>query len=378
MSPYGEDRLPGHERRRRELLAMLDTDRPSRTRALLPGVAAGAVLVVCAGAILAAQPWRDPQHPTPAGPVVGQDPAQGVAREMAKPGDPVPWDVATRTLTACLAQGRRAAVPPPQPTGFTAPPPTMPPPGSGAPGTAAPPSMGYTPPPGTPPASAVYTGDMPTRMPEKGLPTGSTATPPGWPTQGSIAPPGSSARPPGASAKPDPKLWQVREPDTAFKPYFTAWELVGDGELRPFVLGKAGEPGLVVCHGELSLPEFPTPKAADGLLAGAFEVRRTLAWTPPTVEPPRIALLSSTTWWGRTTGAVARVVVELPDGTTVGAVVRNGVWLASVPNSDTEPTRIRAYDAAGTLLDERTAARESLGCADAPSAASCGSRTHWG
>ncbi|MET7297751.1 hypothetical protein [Embleya sp. NPDC005575] len=392
MSPYSKDRLPGHEQRRRELLAILDTQGPSRSRALAPGIAAGAVLAVCAAGILVAQPWRGPQDLAPAGPVAGQDPTQGVPREAAKPGDPVPWDVATRTLASCLERGRRAAVPPPPPTGFDTGRPTISPPTAGAPETSGPPSAGH----GLPPGTLPYSVDV--RMPEStpedpsgghGLPPGSTPTPLHWPTfgvtvgtaggaGGSIEPPVATRRPSGTATAPDGRVWKVGEPDTAFKPYFTAWEEDGSGVLRPFVLGKAGKPDLVVCHGELTPPELPAPTAAGGILAGEFEVRQGRTWTPPTAEPLRIGLMSSMTWWGRTTGAVARVVVELPDGSTVGAVVRNGVWLAGVPGNDVVPARIRAYDAAGTLLYERGADHESLRCANAPMTKACGSRTHWG
>ncbi|MFI6586413.1 hypothetical protein [Embleya sp. NPDC050493] len=402
MSPYSEDRLPGHERRRRELLAMLDTPEPSRSRALMPGIAAGAVLAVCTVAILAAQPWRDPRNLSPAGPVAGQDPTQGVPADAAKPGDPVPWDVANRTLAACLGQGRMAAAstPPtlasaprasgPSPSEIASGWPASSPPGSGSPGTLPPPSMGDTLPSGTPPE----TGDMPMRTPmggadATGLPRQSTgSTPLWWPTAGPTVggpggtggptvPPTWTPRPSGTSAAPDRPVWKVREPDAAFKPYFTAWEQDWTGALQPFVLGKAGKPDLVVCHGEQSPPELPAPTAADGTLAGVFEVRRSPA-SPRLSEPLAARLTSSTTWWGRTTGAVARVVVELPDGSTRGAVVRNGVWLANVPGEDIVPVRIRAYDAAGTLLHERAADPESLRCADAPTTKACGRRTHWG
>ncbi|MFF7247449.1 hypothetical protein ACFZBU_26475 [Embleya sp. NPDC008237] len=402
MSPYSEDRLPGHERRKRELLAMLDTREPSRSRALMPGIAAGAVLAVCTVAILAAQPWRDPRNLSPAGPVAGQDPTQGVPEDAAKPGDPVPWDVANRTLAACLKQGPAAVYPSstfesaPRASGLSPSEaasgwPASSPPGSGSSGTLPPASMGATLPSGTPPEI----GDMPPRTPgggadATGLPRRSTrSTSMWWPTGGSTVAgtpgsdgrpvaPTSTPRPSGASTAPDGSAWKVREPDAAFKPYFTAWEKDGTGVLRPFVLGKAGKPDLLVCHGEQSSPELPAPTAADGTLAGAFEVRRSQVLMPPTPEPLRMAMMSSTTWWGRTTGAVARVVVELPDGSTRGAVVRNGVWLANVPGEDIVPVRIRAYDAAGTLLHERAADPESLRCADAPTTEACGRRTHWG
>ncbi|MGW1992633.1 hypothetical protein [Embleya sp. NPDC001921] len=388
MSPYNQDRLPGHERRRRELLAILDTGETSRARALTPGIAAGAVLAVCAAGILVAQPWQGPRDLAPAGPVAGQDPTRGVPQDAAKPGDPVPWDVATRTLTACLELGRRTAVPPPPPTGFDAGGPTMSPPGSSAPGSA-PPSDGHTLPPGTP----LNAADMPMRTPGDGTgPNGLPAQPPptavSWTPTGWIVPPTSTPRPTGITTAPDRRVWKVREPDAAFRPYFTAWEHDASGGLRPFVLGKADKPDLVVCHGEKSPPELPAPTAADGVLAGAFEVRRTLAMMlpgaqplpldPAAAEPLPMVAPTPTTWWGRTTGAVARVVVELPDGRTVGAVVRNGVWFAAVPGNDVAPARIRAYDAAGALLHERVADAESLRCAQAPTTKSCGSRTHWG
>lgn len=85
MSPYSQDRLPGHERRRRELLAILDTGETSRARALMPGIAAGAVLAVCAAGILAAQPWQGPRDLAPAGPVTGQDPTRGCPRTRRSP-----------------------------------------------------------------------------------------------------------------------------------------------------------------------------------------------------------------------------------------------------------------------------------------------------
>ncbi|MFI6981378.1 hypothetical protein ACIBSV_22660 [Embleya sp. NPDC050154] len=390
MSPYSQDRLPGHERRRRELLAILDTGETSRGRALMPGVAAGAVLAVCAAGILAAQPWQGPQDLSPAGPVAGQDPIRGVPQDAAKPGDPVPWDVATRALNSCLELGRRAAVPPPPPTGFDPGGPTMPPPGARAPGSA-PPSIGHTLPPGTP--LGADAGDLPAHTPGNaagpyGPPPQSPPTAVSWTPTGWNVPPTSTPRPTDTATAPDRQVWKVREPDAAFRPYFTAWEHDAASGLRPFVLGKADKPDLVVCHGEKSPPELPAPTAADGILAGAFEVRRTqvmllpgaqpLPLDPAAAEPLPMVAPTPTTWWGRTTGAVARVVVELPDGKTVGAVVRNGVWLATVPGNDTAPARIRAYDAAGALLHERVADAESLRCAQAPMTKSCGSRTRWG
>ncbi|GCE01339.1 hypothetical protein [Embleya hyalina] len=401
MSPYDEDRLPGHDRRRRELLAMLDPEQPGRHRALVPGIAAGAVLAICAVGVLAAQPWRGPENLSAAGPVTGQDPSQGVPRESAEAGDPVPWDVAARTLARCLDNGRRAAVPPPPPTGFgTSMPTWRPPEATMSPGgeQSLPPGVSFmeaSGPPMTPPA---WLGDA---MPPTatGRPTGPNPSPPssGGPAIGSGSLYGPATFPPGVTvdggppppltasptahgartpspAGPDASLWKVREPDSAFKPYFTAWEDLGGGMLRPLVVGKATMPGLVVCHGEAP-PDFPAPTAADGTLAGPFEVRRSTLLGPVTDPPPAAAV---STWWGRTTASVARIVVELPGGRTIDAVVRDGVWFAGVPGNLVAPPRIRAYDAAGALLGERTGDKESLRCATTPMTKGCGSRTHWG
>ncbi|MFE5333180.1 hypothetical protein ACFRCG_43030 [Embleya sp. NPDC056575] len=399
MSPYDEDRLPGHDRRRRELLAMLDTEPSGRHRALVPGIAAGAVLAMCAVGVLAAQPWRGPENLSAAGPVAGQDPSQGVPRESAKAGDPVPWDVASRTLATCLDNGRRAAVPPPPPTGFATSKPTWRPPEA-----TMSPGGGWSPPPGVPLSEATvppWSSD-PVPPAGTGLPTGPNMSPPSSgglaigsgslyrPDEPATFPPGvvvDGGPPPPLTASPtahgartpspagpDASLWKVREPDSAFKPYFTAWEEMRSGVLRPMVVGKATKPGLVVCHGEAP-PDFPAPTAADGTLAGPFEVRRSTLLGPVNDPPPASAV---STWWGRTTASVARIVVELPDGRTIGAVVRNGVWFAGIPGNLDALPHIRAYDAAGALLADRTGDTESLRCTTTPLTKGCGSRTHWG
>ncbi|MGC0422133.1 hypothetical protein [Embleya sp. AB8] len=414
MSPYHEDRLPGHERRRRELLAMLGEEGPGRGRALLPGIAAGAVLAVCAAGVLIAQPWQAPERLAAAGPVSGQEPGQGVPRDAAKAGDPVPWDVAEATLATCLASGRRGPDAPPgatradprwsRPSGLPSAPSTGGPtslPGGGD--ASLPPGTSGT---GTPASLPPGTGgsSLPPGTGGTSLPPGAPGTPTaawwtGTPSTGAASRPPSSSGPsasgdrqvrpmlasggPGGATptdrggvSPGPML----EPDAAYRPYFTAWQDDGRGGLRPLVLAKAARPGLLVCYGAGPAPEFPIPTAADGALAGAFEVRHGPESHPVSEYPAQATLFSSNTWWGRTTGTVARVVLDLSDGTTAGAVVRNGIWFAGVPTNAAAPTptRIRAYDAAGTVVGERTADDAALRCADAPGTKGCGSRTHWG
>jgi hypothetical protein len=356
MSPYDEDRLPGHDRRRRELVALLDADEPARRRRLVPAIAAGAVLSLVTIGVLAAQRWGDPEHLPSAGPVRGQDPSVGVAEDSAKVGDRVPWDIATRTLATCLDNGSRYAVTPPSPAGFGGP--TPPPqgtsgttPGSSSPSTWGPPPSGT----GAPESKPSGTG-APESKPAD-FPSGAATTPGTTrPTNGeaSFLPSAGASTPSSAErtgGSPDPQLWQLTEPTSAFKPYFTAWEPNGIGGLRPFVLGKAHGPGLAVCHGIPPVPDFPFPTRADGVLTGPLDLR-----SAP-VRGPDNGPITSTTWWGRTTESVARIELTLRDGTVVPVVIRDGIWFANASsntNLKPEPPRIAAFDSTNAELPDTT------------------------
>ncbi|MYV99744.1 hypothetical protein [Streptomyces sp. SID3343] len=365
MSSYDEDRLPGHDRRRRELVALLDADEPDRRRRLVPAVAAGAVLSLVAVGVVAAQRWGGPETLPSAGPTRGQDRSAGVPKDTAEVGDPVPWDIATRMLATCLDNGSRYAVSPPQPTGFDGPRPTGSP---SAKPTATQRSSG----PSTGAATDLPTGATSTQSssstwgaPPSGpgapdaKPTGTSSD---LPTAPATTPPGSggqsylpylpsekpSTRLPGehATGSPDPRVWQLREPASAFEPYFTAWEPDGAGGLRPFVLGKADGPGLVVCHGVPPVPDLPAPTRADGVLTGSLDSRQV------PVRASNNGPITSTTWWGRTTDKAVRIELTLRDGTVVPVVIRDGIWFGNTSNTTMPPEspQLTAFDRTNAVL----------------------------
>ncbi|GAA4978258.1 hypothetical protein GCM10023205_52730 [Yinghuangia aomiensis] len=98
MSPYSEDRLPAHDRRRRELLAVLQAEAatPERRSPVIPVAAVAAVLTIAGAGVLVAKPWADGASPAQSGPGV----------PTAQVGNPVPDDIAAKALASCLKEVR--------------------------------------------------------------------------------------------------------------------------------------------------------------------------------------------------------------------------------------------------------------------------------
>lgn len=369
-------RMPEHERRRRELLAVLDAPEPPRRRATAL-VAAGVVLVLGAVTVAAVQPWAN-EELAPAGPQRGQDRDEGVPEESARVGDPVPWEVATRVLAACLVNGRRAAIPPPMPT--------MRPDGPGAGLPTGPPSgIGSDTPTATTGGGPISPDDgrlSSTNGPlSSGGAGGTTVAGSGegdpyagggpWDRVATPSPADPGTMPP---LSPDASVWGVTEPDADFVPYFTAWEPSPAGGLRPYVLGKARGPGLVPCHvlgtGEASspMPDLPAPIGAEGTLIGSVDIRQAAVYADTDHTP-----VPTNTWWGRTASDAVRVTLTAPDGTVIGAVVRDGVWFADTSSVAGDGFVARAYDAGGVPLP----GTGSTMCTVRKRTEGCGPVTRW-
>ncbi|WP_406279444.1 hypothetical protein [Embleya sp. NBC_00896] len=365
MSPYEDDRLPGHERRRRELLTLLDVaEQPRRrTRVVVPFVAAGAVLAASGIGVVIADPWGGGRQSTvERGATRGQDPSMGVPKESARWGDPVPWDIATATLKSCLRKGREGA--PPRAASM---PPTQPPnPRKGMPSMPTevlPPKSS----PVTPPESP--SGPLPLPTGTMYLPkssSGPLTPPPGTPPSGMAVadrpltteeaavepPPLMDDEPPVAGLHQRRRqAWEVTEADSAFKPYFTAWEPDGRGSLRPYVMGRAKQPTLVVCHGDNGAPDAPAPSQPDQWILETIETTYGVVYGPPPADN-HVGALVAQTLWGRAIAEVAKVEAELPDGSRHVAALRDGVWFISIPTPGSKESRvrIRAYDASGAEL----------------------------
>ncbi|MDI2125975.1 hypothetical protein [Yinghuangia seranimata] len=406
MSPYDEDRLPGHDRRRGELMALIDTDDADldraggRRRAVVPLVATAAVLATAAVGVVVARPWASDGHN------VSTAADQGVPRDRAKPGDPVPAADAKAALKSCLgamkngsgsggvsggeAFGSASAIPVPAKSGVPGPVPMK----SGVPGPFGP---GASPSPGVPKgasepkptATATVPGfstggeyppgfpssvtDRPTTLPAydpkdpAALPGGPSPSGPGVAVASASVGPLSPGMSPGPFTVPpvpygDPPVIKPVDPNTDYQPYFTAWRTNAKGGLEPFVLGRAaGQTGLLECtsFGGGQFVASAILVGADGRISGPIEVNMTAVPMELVDERPEV-VNNRSALWGRVSADVARVDVTTPDGKVTRAVVRDGVWFADgdFPHpSKLDPaagtTAIRAYDAGGTLLAER-------------------------
>jgi hypothetical protein len=283
--------LPDRERRKAELMSMINEQRPKpapkklfTNRFLIPALAAASV-AACVGVGVAVQGGTGESGPAASGPAGlpgGQTPSEGVPREQAKPGDPVPWDVANQVFDKCMADVRAGR------------------------------------PPGRTFMSAV----------EVVSGTGTTSDPyvannwygPGLP-----------------------------EPVDLYRPYFTAWKPMPDGTLRPLVVGKATGPGLARCLDEGSR----TPSGvslvftrdridlidsdSEGTGAQSFD--------------PQAGYFA----YGRASADVAKITAEFPDGGVADAEMRNGMWFIyrSAPQTQMNPSfgfgadKYRATDSQG-------------------------------
>ncbi|MCF2527919.1 hypothetical protein [Yinghuangia soli] len=409
MSPNHDDRLPGHDRRRRELMDLLEADEytPEPRRIAVPLMATAAVLVAAGVGVGVAQPWADgAQRSATAG-------EAGVPRESAKPGDPVPADVAKAVLRTCMENGRKGGSPPPMPTLSPTAKPPMPSmipsavprpsdatptwPGSGA-SQLPPDAPFYSPPaasesgmaglPGSPGSPGSVPGkteppiasDLPAQMPASAtiisMPSGLTwsptagqawtpapgvswSPPPGVPTAWASA---MGSGKPGSSA---PMLRGLPEKESAYKPVFTAWEPDADGKLVPFVVGKANGPVVVPCRGEPSFPDGPLGWLTDDL-NGAFSTFARTAASNGIAAVPAELPRTSFTLWGRAADNVARIEVTGPDGVLALAATRGGYWFAhgefgvgmrigpdgKILSFGGVEATVRAYDGAGQLLRE--------------------------
>ncbi|MEU8132740.1 hypothetical protein [Streptodolium elevatio] len=345
MSPYGDDRLPGHDHRRRQLMAVLGAEQAQAENArmsrhvLVPLVAGAAVIVASGVGVLAAEPWADGADGT--GPAGYRVPGEtGIPRESARVGDPVPADVAGDALAACMrnaaAQGKNTPAPGPvggeQSPIRTAPPSGLPTQPKPAPGTT------------TPPLSAPPANSSP-----EGKPSGSSTAP--------LMPPPPDSPTVTDGSLPPPHVGRPPEKASAYRPILTTWIDDGAGGLTPFVIGKAHGPGTVACAGEaersypvhLYLDERGAADTYPGIGENEFPSVK-----PGAVDPTDPSSVTSVTFWGYADPEIARVEVTSAGGPTVEAEVRNGVWAVNGPFAyavaEGRRTEIRAYDAQGTVL----------------------------
>jgi hypothetical protein len=280
-----------HERRRTELLALLEADsREEETHArrglMAPAIAVGAVIAVGAGVVWAQTGSGSAGAPRQVSAAAGRQPDQGVAQGKARLGDAVPWGIAEAAMAECLARtpDLTVAVPTSQATG----------------------------------APSSSDGNVESSGPADG-PAGSPASRPYRP----------------------PLAWSVTAPAAAFHPYFTAWAADGKGGLQPYVIAAAPEQvGYVACSGSPVAPDLPAPAAAaplDGVL-DVQSARQGTLWGRAAGPVARIEV----------TDRDGRV---LP-GVTV--VIRDGIWFAGAltPIKGGE-VAVRAYDRNGTLLSEK-------------------------
>jgi hypothetical protein len=331
--------LPNHSKHRNELLAAInEVEQPVKSTNLKPALAAVAVVVAgtlgfallngndgqpsqgaqasstpspnaspSTGPSPSQEPSQNPSRnssPAPTGkPTGGQTPTEGVPRAAAKTGDPVPWDIATAYLSDCMRNGREFAAQ--QSAGRQAPKPST------------------------------IEG-----------PNGKITS--------------------GADFPVLPSMWEVTEPDSAYQPYFTAWEPDGKGSFNPYVIGRSGSPGLIVCHGENTRPDFPAPTVPDGWLHEAADNTQGTVYGPS--RGNMIGETVAHTQWGRASAAVGRITLTL-DGTTSDAVIRNNMWFISVPakDSDIAPLpKITVYDKKGKVLADNLGSAPSPVCYRTP------------
>ncbi|WTW93990.1 hypothetical protein OG216_11600 [Streptomycetaceae bacterium NBC_01309] len=350
MSPYSDDRLPGHDYRRRQLMAALDADQAQTDsvgmsrRVAVPLAATAAVIVASGVGVLAAQPWADGADSTGVSSLVPGE--TGVPRESARVGDPVPGDLAGAALTGCLKNGAETArewngggnAPPPSPlTPYQTP-------------------MGTAPPTGLP--TETKPGPGLSSPPASGPPANSSPDPkPSGPSGTPAMPPPPDSRSGGKPGHQPPHLGKLPEKTSAYRPVLTAWVDNGAGGLTPFVIGKARGPGVVACVGEAKKSE-PLNMYLDEREPEATEPRigdnEFPALKPGTTNSTDPSSVSSVILWGYADPEVARVEVSTEGGPPVPADVRNGAWAVNGPFAysvaDDRRTEIRAYDASGTLL----------------------------
>ncbi|WP_436774835.1 hypothetical protein [Yinghuangia sp. YIM S09857] len=347
MSPYSDDRLPAHDFRRRQLMAALDADetraegaRTSR-RVLVPLAATAAVIVASGIGVLAAEPWADGADGT--GPTSYRVPGEnGVPRESARVGDPVPGDVAAPALATCLKKGAATTQ---SWAGGDNPPPS----GMGV----FPTPIGSGPPTGLPTQTKPGPGLSSPPMPGPPVDSGPEAKPSGGSATALLPPP-----PDGPEGQKPQPLGRLPEKASAYHPVLTSWIDGGDGRIVPFVIGKALGPGIVACVGEPSdsqpLSHYLDQRDPSDL--GPRIGDNEFPSLKPGTNPQDPASVGSVTLWGFADPEVARVEVSTSGGPPVRAEVRNGAWAVNGPFPysvvDDRRVEIRSYDANGTILSQ--------------------------